>query len=1022
MVLFQDIISALIRVYGVLCVVNKIVLLLLVFLLYGIQDAYSQKYDFKTYSVNDGLPSSYIYDVVVDDFGIVWFASANGLVKFDGINYRNFTADDGLNDELVNEIYVDSDNDLWVATEFGGIFKFTNDSLVRVPELAALDTALIHFITTGPKGSIWFGTNEQGIYEWDKENRLTQKLTIENGLPANQIWDISMSSDGNYWISTTEGLALYEADGGISYTLTQDNGLSGKYAYQALEDVNGNVWVPTSDGVTIIKPDRTVDTIKEINGVELGYVFTVNEDELGDIWIGTERRGLFIYDGTEFTHIKKSNGLSSNFVYRLVKDKDGTMWVATDGDGVSILRNRDFLIYDSNSGLKANSVFSTHKHSDGSIWIGNENGISRYNNNEFENFSIPDKYFADNEIWDIEELPNGNILMLGIDYDIFEYDGTSFSRPEFFDAIYEYYVNDIYVDHEDQAIWFGAFQMLLKYKDGELTKFPPPNDVYWQTDLHSIFRDSKGYLWLSTHAGLANFDGTSFKYLTEKEGLEGNSIYDVKEDGNGNLWVGTNKGIHILKNFDDNRMPRNIIPFSILDTYMQETIFLQFDKDWNLWQGTNGGLNYFDLSNWEEGEMAPQQHFPFNEFGHGIEFNGVASVLEDDGTLWFGSNSRGLIRANISTDNKSKTTEPIPEVFLREVLANNNPVYRQLDTELNETNITLDYDRNNINFRFNGVDFKNPNRISYKYKLQGFDEEWISGGDIDEVRYTNIPPGKYDFLVQSKSIASDWSSPIYLASIEIENPYWKTFGFFILVGLTFLLAMMIIIRSVAESLEKKHLKNLVDDQTKDIQSALAEKEVLIKEIHHRVKNNLAVVSGLLELQSWTMNDGEAKNAIHESKMRVLAMSKIHENLYQNEDLAKVNFKKFLEDLVESISFTMRNPKNEVKINLEIDETHIDVNTGIPMGLMVNEILSNCYKHAFTENIHGEICIRFVCHQNEFQLDIKDNGKGSDRDILNEEGSSLGMTLVKSLCSQINAEITYTGTDGSLFEIKIPRNK
>jgi len=996
-------------------------ILLIGILFLGYSDINAQKYDFKTYSVNDGLPSSYVYDVIIDDLGLVWFATANGLVKYDGKVFTNYDSENGLKDELISDIFKDQEGNLFVSTEFGGVSKFYQDSLIYIPELSVLDTLHIHFIEYGPNGTMWFGTDENGIYEWDKAKGVTQILSTDNGLPSNQIWDFTMDKEGRFWISTSKGVALYQRDGGVSYTLTKQNGLSGELAYQVYEVNNGDKWVPTSDGITIIKPDFTTKIIKEINGLNLGYVYSISEDESGSIWIGTERRGLFIYDGNTYTQIKKRNGLSSNFIYRLIKDTNGDIWIATNGDGVSILRDRDFIMYDSSSELNANSIFSTLQHSDGSIWVGTENGISNLKDNKFTNYTIPEKYFDEGEIWDIEELPNGNIITLGIDYDIFEFDGQNFFRPEFFDAIYEYYVNDIFVDKEDGSVWFAASEILLKYKDGELLKFPPPDEEYWQTELIALFKDSRGYYWVGTHAGLAKFDEGTFKYFTSNEGLEGGSIYDIKEDQKGNLWVATTKGIYILCEFEDG-LPTKIIPFETLDLYMQETIFLQFDQQGNLWQATNGGLNYYNLSNWEKNKIATQKHYPFNDFGNGIEFNGLASVLENDGTLWFGSNSRGLIKyTNSQSDTDLQESSP-PQIYLREVLANNDLVYCQFKPELDDKNIILDYDENNLNIRFNGIDFKNPNRISYKYKLDGFDKDWEYSNDITDIRYTSIPPGKYNFIVQAKSIKSDWGEPIAISSIEIMKPYWNTIPFYLVVGLTFILLIAVLIRITAERLEKKHLKILVDEQTKDIQSALDEKEVLIKEIHHRVKNNLAVVSGLLELQSWNIEDGAAKEALHESKMRVLAMAKIHENLYQNKDLAKVEFKTFLDELLTSVSATMKNSDHDVTINLECEETHIDVNVGIPIGLIVNELISNCYKHAFEESSKGEIHISFKTLGNAYHLLIRDDGKGTDFDILDQTSKSLGLTLVKSLCSQIKAEIMYSGKNGSTFDIKIPKLK
>lgn len=982
---------------------------------------FGQKYNIKTYSVNDGLPSSFVYDVLIDEKGFVWYATENGLIKFDGKKFENYDSKHGLKDALIYDIHKDIRGDFWISTEFGGVAKFQNDTAIYIPELQSLDSTLINFIGDGPDGTIWFGTDDGGIFEWKRGKGLVQKISEETGLPDNQVWDFVFDEQGRAWISTSSGVAVYEQDGGVSQVFTSENGLAGEYTYQVYLASDGKKWVPTSNGISVIMPDNSIENITEINGKELNYVFNVAEDDEGVIWIGTESKGLFWFDGESYTQVTKRNGLSSNYIFRLIKDEDGTIWVATDGNGVNIFKDRDFKIHDGTSGLDANSIYSALKASDGTLWFGTENGLSSYKNGKFKTHTLPERFFDEDEIWDIEEMANGNLVMLTYDYDIIEFDGTNFYRPEFFDPLYPYYVSDIFAD-DDGSVWFAAFQSLLRYKNGKLEKFDPPEGEYWQTTLSSITKDSRGHLWIGTEAGLALFDGKEFRYFSEEQGLKGNSIYDVEEDEKGNLWVGTNEAINVLYDFDDEGFPREVIEFKTEDFHLQETIFLQFDQYGNLWQGTNGGLNYFDIGLWSGHRIIQQQHFSFSDFGYGVEFNGWASLLDDEGTLWFGSNSRGLISYSFPKEKTKIEPSAPPKIFLREILANNDPVFNALQDNLDENPLKIGYEQNNINFRFNAIDYKDPNRIAYEYKLDGFDEDWQKEDNIEEVRYTNLPPGKYNFLIRTKSSKSNWSQAVSLASLEIDIPFWKTMRFMIVMAILFVILAITFVKIYIEQKEKKNLKILVDEQTKDLKSALDEKEVLIKEIHHRVKNNLAVVSGLLELQSWNIPEGDAKNAIQESKMRVLAMSKIHENLYQNDDLARVNFRKFLEDLINNVSSTMKKPDHKIELNLEIEDITMDVNTGIPVGLITNEILSNCFKHAFEPTKEGIITVRFNKDANTYVLDIRDNGVGSEVNILEKKTTSLGITLIKSLSSQINGKLTYSGDSGSHFSLIFPKQE
>lgn len=947
--------------------------------------------------------------------GLVWFATSNGVVKYDGEDYKNYDTEHGLKDALIYDIHKDIKGDFWVSTEFGGVARLENDIFVYPEELKDIDTLVINHITNAPDGTLWFGSTEKGVFQWDEEGALTQIISEENGLPDNQVWDISFDEEENAWISTSSGTAVYDDEISFVREFTNKNGLEGELTYHVHFASDGKKWVSTSNGVSVINKDFSIENITEIDNRPLGYVYSITEDNDGVIWIGTEMHGLYWLDGDNYTRITKKNGLSSNDIYRLIKDDKGTIWIATEGDGVNIFKDQEFQIYDSSSPLDANIVYSAIKASDGTLWFGTENGLSSYKNDTFTNYTLPSLFFEEDEIWDIEEMSNGNLIMLTYDYDLIEFDGTNFYHPDFFDELYPYYISDIFTE-DDGTMWFTAFQALLKYKDGKLEEFTPPDEEYWQTDLGFITKDSRGYYWIGTELGVAQFDGQEFKYITKEDGLEGASVYDVREDDRDHLWVGTNRGISVFYDFDEDGMPKESIEFLTLDFYLQETIFLQFDQYGNLWQGTNGGMNYYDLEIWRGHRVVQQQHFPFNDYGHGIEFNGWASLIDDEGRLWFGSNSKGLIVYSFPEGETKIEKEAPPGIFLREVLANNQPIFQPGTGNETQGMIETSYDRNNLNFRFNAIDYKYPNRIVYEYKLDGLDEKWIMARNIQEVRYTNVPPGTYELLIRAKSIKSDWSTVQNLASIKIEIPFWKTTWFLILCFILSILLALFFMQYYIDRKEKRDLKRLVDDQTKDLQSALIEKEVLIKEIHHRVKNNLAVVSGLLELQSWNIEEGIAKNAIQESKMRVLAMSKIHENLYQNDDLAKVNFKKFLEDLIESVAETMRKPDHEIDLDLDVADVPMNVNIGIPLGLMVNEIVSNSFKHAFNTTKKGHIQISFEKNGTNYKLEIKDNGVGSQENVLDINSSSLGISLVKSLASQINGKVSFLGEDGAHFTI------
>lgn len=405
----------------------KRICLSLILTLLGYTLAMSQKYNVKSYSVNDGLPSSFVYDVLIDDLGYAWFATANGLVRFDGKNFKKYDTDHGLKDALIYDIHKDLKGNFWVSTEFGGMAQFRNDSLVYLPELEILDSLTINFIADTPDGKLWVGSNEQGIFEIQEDGSVAHILNTERGLPDNQVWGFEFDEEGNSWIATSSGIAKYEPGNEVVQTITNENGLSGTRAYQIYIANDGKKWIPTSNGVTIINPDGSIDIITEINGRSLDYVYNIAQGDDGVIWIGTERDGLYWFDGEEYTHVTKANGLSSNYIYQFIKDEQGTIWVSTDGNGVNIFKDKNFVIYDGASELDVHTIFSALKASDGTLWFGTQDGVSSYKSGSFKNYILPESLFDQDEIWEIEELPNGDLLMLTFDYDLIHFDGEKFS-------------------------------------------------------------------------------------------------------------------------------------------------------------------------------------------------------------------------------------------------------------------------------------------------------------------------------------------------------------------------------------------------------------------------------------------------------------------------------------------------------------------------------------------------------------------------------------------------------------------
>ena len=215
-----------------------------------------------------------------------------------------------------------------------------------------------------------------------------------------------------------------------------------------------------------------------------------------------------------------------------------------------------------------------------------------------------------------------------------------------------------------------------------------------------------------------------------------------------------------------------------------------------------------------------------------------------------------------------------------------------------------------------------------------------------------------------------------------------------------------------ETLDKK-----VQEKTKEISKSLDEKEVLLKEIHHRVKNNLALTISFIELQEDEIEDEKVKKVLIDIKERIYTMELIHRKLYESNSLDKIPFKEYVNDLANVISKTY-NTKNEIDVNINVDDIQLDIQTAMPCGLLINELLTNSFKHAFLDNKKGKIDINITKNQDKLKITLQDNGKGFSQTYEESSSKSLGLRLVNTIVKyQLFGKISYIYDKGAKFDIE-----
>lgn len=217
-----------------------------------------------------------------------------------------------------------------------------------------------------------------------------------------------------------------------------------------------------------------------------------------------------------------------------------------------------------------------------------------------------------------------------------------------------------------------------------------------------------------------------------------------------------------------------------------------------------------------------------------------------------------------------------------------------------------------------------------------------------------------------------------------------------------------------ELAEKEQKRKIAEDNLK---KSLAEKEILLKEVHHRVKNNMQIISSILKMQERQLKDERLKMVLGESQNRIRSMALIHENLYRNENLANIMFSNYVKSLAGNLARSFSEQQGNVTFDYDIDDVYLPLDIGIPCGLIINELISNSFKYAFKERHKGKIAITLKRQDEQsFRLTVADDGTGIPEEVDIEKSKSLGMKIVSKLVMQIDGSMQYVYSNGAKFII------
>lgn len=999
----------------------KLFLFKVLFSLFLISTLFSsaQNYNFTTFSVDEGLSQSEVNCIFEDSRGYLWLGtSGGGVCKFDGEKFTTYEEKDGLSGQIVTDITEDSEGYIWISSTWGGLSKFNGIKFEKNGNANGIPKSDISDIHITKNNSMFLvGGGELYFLENNKTKHL--KTPIYKEAPA-LIHKTLFDKKNALWLATLKGVYGY-ADGNFfepnNFEIT-----AGKNITQVTQDKLGNIYF-LSDNNEIFQLKKTPNNLSSeliylkipetIIGKQITYLLFNYEN---DYLVGTKENGVYVVKNDNIINYNTLNGLRTNQIKCLFEDKNHCLWIGSGGQGLIKFVDLSFIYFDNTIGFKEADIFAftadksnsiyTASYSKGlfklnsknelsdfsqipllknfgirslfcdsknAIWIGGKNGLVLYKNGSFSKILIEEKEFLN--VRRVFEDSDGNIWVATQGKGVFV---LSNGKWQIIDAKKGLSNLNVYSFCEkNKTIYIGTGWGLFECNNFTAKRIGEKSNLCNQY-IGSMLVDDAGIIWMGTDKCIINYDGKKFKNIENNDGLASSTIYSLVKDKKGNIWAGNNKGIDKIITADGNKI--------------------------------------IDIKNYGKSEGFK-----------GIECNTNAAICDADGNIWFGT-VKGVIKYTPSEE-KFLGVET-PQVNIDKITlfyeTPNWEKYTKKFTNWNKIPIKplLPYTKNNITIYFSAINKIQPNNLQYSFMLEGFDKDWSPLNQNPFSTYSNLPPGYYKFKVKARNKEGNWSSKAEIFEFEIKKAYWQTIWFkgiivLLIIGSAYVFE---ITRKKRNQIKEEKLMQLVNERTAVVTKQKEEIEVLLKEVHHRVKNNLQIISSLLSLQSDYLEDEKAIKIFEECKNRIQTMALVHETLYRSKDFEKVDVKNYIESLVEIL---LRIYATNAKVTLKTDITakFLNLNTIIPLGLLLNEIISNSLKYAFKTEKNGEITINIhKTKTNKYEMEISDNGVGFDEDIEDRKTNSLGLELVKIFTEQLNGKIEKIDTYGTTYKLEFEQLK
>lgn len=975
-------------------------------------------YDIKTYrnqlNNENSIPHNYIYCIAEDHNKKLWIGTGQGI----GIYDRNFDTFTRLNyiDQKTKRSYhlnadtksiqIDSDNNIYIGTNGWGLFYKSHQEAHAIQIAfkdykSNLSTLYYHVSAThiDATGRIWVFIEGNGLYVFDKK---TQQLNLVSKAITSATCMASTNS-GELFIGNYEGLFVWKIKDHMFSALYPQELKSSQINMLTLEGQN-KLWLATqNNGIFILNLSHGKAANKnDLQPVQFSLnsktIYTIYIDSHRKIWIGTGKGGIETIDnnGYKFNYLQQKHYAGFNLAHKFVRsfvEYDNKIWIGTEGDGLYVWDNKTNQVQSFQKEpqqLPDNTVNHLLTGTNGDLWIATERGIASYAKDS--GF----KYY-------ICRTPNG---------------------------VVNNSVQLLFKD-QDEKIWAATFS------EGRVYTYNPTSDQFevFSEDIYDIncmIDDKQGNIWMGNYNEIIQLNKNTRKSARY---LIGKPVRAIQLGKNNRLWLGTegkgllafdSKSKKIVENYSTNEGLSNNAVLNILE-----------DKTGKLWLSTFNGLSKFDPSTRKIVRYEETDGLQSNEFSYG------AALKLKDGHLLFGGNN-GF---NIFDADSIKLKIYDPALAITSLKINNKKMTEQSDrVDIGKDNaihkLTLPYNQSTFSLEFAALEFDSPQKIKYRYRLEGLDKQWNDAGSTRSINYNGLHEGNYTLLIQSTDSEGKWTNKQIKLDIQILPPWYRSWWAYLLYTLAIIYMGLWYLRYRRRQIALNYEIQLSKFTIQKERELNEKRHAFFTNISHEFRTPLTLIINPIKDLLKTNKESEDRaslQVVHRNAKRLLSLVDQLLVFRKTEDGAEqlkasiFDCQSFMKEIF--LYFAAQAKLQKIDYQFQEDSGPVFVNADKEkIEIILCNLISNAFK--FTPS-DGAIHIALSQQGQELTIQIKDSGKGipehlGDRifdkyfsDPLNgpkkQTGFGIGMYLVKTFVEMHTGKISYTSsaTAGTTFNLVLP---